>query len=368
MNATTVERGGFRARLVPQMRKGAQDGWIVDLTRPDGSRVRTRLKVRPDETEQDAFRKWCGFVFERLAAGSDSERQANDIGPTIREVVDHYLLSYLPAKNSAKASIVRATGILYDFERFCAARKIGRTGQLTPATVDAWAAMIMTTRSPKTCHNSLSALRAAINAAVDRDMIPASPIRKWLMPSVPEVHVEPLTPEQLRAVLSIIRAKAPTIAPLITWMAYTGQRPSDAVTLAWADVDVSRRIVVRRQEKTKRLATFEISPQAVRVLESVATREKSRDGTVFLSSYGLPFSKNTVYNEFTRCLRRNKFERPVNLKDLRHTFGSIMANEMRCPLPILQRLMGHKQVDTTMRYIRPGNGSEYVEAFGDLIA
>ncbi len=40
---------------------------------------------------------------------------------------------------------------------------------------------------------------------------------------------------------------------------------------------------------------------------------------------------------------------PKPLHCLRHTFGTVMAK--RIPLPVLQRLLGHADVKTTLRYV-----------------
>lgn len=40
---------------------------------------------------------------------------------------------------------------------------------------------------------------------------------------------------------------------------------------------------------------------------------------------------------------------PEPLQCLRHTFGTVIAG--RVPLPVLQRLMGHADVKTTLRYV-----------------
>ncbi len=40
---------------------------------------------------------------------------------------------------------------------------------------------------------------------------------------------------------------------------------------------------------------------------------------------------------------------PKAMHCLRHTFGTVMAR--RVPLPVLQRLLGHSDVQTTMRYV-----------------
>ena len=43
---------------------------------------------------------------------------------------------------------------------------------------------------------------------------------------------------------------------------------------------------------------------------------------------------------------------PKPIHCLRHTFGTVMAR--RVPLGVLQRLMGHSEVSTTMRYVDVG--------------
>jgi integrase/recombinase XerD len=40
---------------------------------------------------------------------------------------------------------------------------------------------------------------------------------------------------------------------------------------------------------------------------------------------------------------------PKAMHCLRHTFGTVMAR--RVPLPVLQKLLGHNDVQTTLRYI-----------------
>ena len=40
---------------------------------------------------------------------------------------------------------------------------------------------------------------------------------------------------------------------------------------------------------------------------------------------------------------------PKALHCLRHTFGTVMARKV--PLPVLQKLMGHSDVQTTLRYV-----------------
>jgi integrase len=184
------------------------------------------------------------------------------------------------------------------------------------------------------------------------------------MPTVAEPEISPLTQEQLSAVLALIREHKPDLAPVVTWIALTGNRPSDAVSLTWVQVNLKTGSVSRAQVKTKQLANYELSGAALECLKTERNRPwYDGKGTVFRDAYGSTWSVNRVYKDFTRTLARIGFERTVTLKDLRHTFGSLMANEMGCPLPILRRLMGHSMIETTMKYIRGGDARPVLDRF-----
>jgi integrase len=315
-------------------------------------------------------RKWFARFLERdwpALLGAPPDVRTSD--PHIREVCDHYLNVYLPTKNAARKTLIAAAQICYQFERFASSRHVGRVSQLSPALVDAYAASLRDSElAPKTIRNHLIMLRACLNAAVDRGLLDKSPIKRWLLPKVADPEIQPLTADQLREVLAIIHENAPALAPIVTWIAMTGNRPSDACEASWANVDVSNAIVIRTQVKVKQLAQYEISAELLAILKIERSRPCYKaDGPVFRDQFGDPFTVNKLYHDFTRAMARASFERHITLKDLRHTFGSLMANEMKCPLPIVQRLMGHKSITTTMQYIKPSAGAEYVHAFSTSI-
>lgn len=58
----------------------------------------------------------------------------------------------------------------------------------------------------------------------------------------------------------------------------------------------------------------------------------------------------TIVEAIRGIYDRAKVVRPAKLMHcLRHTFGTVMAK--RVPLPVLQKLMGHRDVQTTLRYV-----------------
>lgn len=333
-------------------------------------RKRPSLRVREIDEVPRALqlfheRELPGMVatYERdLAMHTGKKLEDLTGGPHLRQVFDFYVDTYLPAKHAAERSITGIGQALHDFLRFAASHHVGRVSQLRPALVDEWArSMREGNLSAKTVSTRLGFLRAAFNAAIDRGIIGESPIKKWLIPKPPEPEIWPLTEDQLGEVVDIMYRLAPEIGNISAWIAMTGQRPSDARGLRWRQVDLKRCVVTRTQVKTQRLASFEISTAAAAVLKREQARKMGGD-IVFTNREGRPFTANGLYNQFVRAIAATKFERRVNLKDLRHTFCSLAVNEWNIPLPQVQVLAGHSEIEMTMRYVHPTSSKAKLDA------
>lgn len=370
MAVQTIKTDGFTATLSPRLDRGALVCYRVDLRYPDGRRHRSTLGTTDHAEAHRLFDHWARSVLPSLIADyhrAQAVPGSDDADPLLGDIVDHYLDTFLPNRNSAPRTIQMANQVLYEFLRFCAGRHVGRLSQLNSSIVDQWAAaMRRDGLAPKSIATRLGLLRAAINAAVSRELIARNPIRRWLMPTVPDPEITPLTRDQLAEVLAIIRRDAPEYANVITWVALTGNRPSDACALRWSQVDLITSTVVRAQVKTRRLARYDLSQASVALLRSEHARHPDPPGSdapVFSDANRRPFTVHRLYRQFTRTLIAANYPRPVNLKDLRHTFGSLLANDPDhpCPLPILQTLMGHRDIKTTMKYVKPAGGHAYVD-------
>jgi integrase len=338
----------------------------------------TRTRIRPSLGTKDAAQAKAAFEYFRLnelpALIAEYEADppepkpappSDRHDPKLSALCDHYTETYLPARNAAKKSVQKAEQCLREFERYCASRHVGRASQLSPAILDGWSAELrQACNHAKTIHNKLGIVRSALNAAVDRELLTQSPVRKWLMPDVPDPEIQPLTADQLRKVLELVRTRRPDIYLAVAWMAWTGARPEDTCRLRWHQVDIEGRSVTRVMAKSPRLKKYSIGAKAAGVLK--AERKRAiKAAVVFTDQDGSPFTPHTLYRRFTRCTAG--FERHVTLKDLRHTFGSLMANDVGCPIPQLQVLMGHSDIKTTMRYVRASDSRGYLDAW-DLVA
>lgn len=311
--------------------------------------------VRDPAAAQVYYTQWC--------AAQESTPVTLDTAPRIAEVVTYYRDTYLHATNAAKASHAAAGTHCEAFMEWCRAQRIGNCQQLSAAVLSRWSADLQRTRNARTARNYLTTIRTAINVAINAGILESNPIRgKWVLPKVEDVERHPLTLEELREVMRIFED-----VPIVLWICLTGNRPSDARTLRFRDVDLESRTVDRLSIKARALRNYEISHRAARVIETQAHRPHAAEDVVFLSSTGHPWSADGLLNSFKARLRAVEYPRALNLRDLRHSFGTILAGEMGVPLPELQILMGHTDIKTTMQYIRPTGAREYLTAWDSAL-
>ena len=337
----------------------------------DATRTRHRLSTQTTDLDA-AIQQANSLDLETIESQVQQAIEIQHIGPDIanprlRDLIDYYIETWMPNRNRKPRAIQTNEGILREFELYCRGRHIGRANQLSPKLIEDYTAWLRSgTNAPATARNKIAAIRACLNAAVATELLTESPIKRWLMPNVPDPEIDPLKPHELQEVLAIITEHAPRISNIIHWIAHTGNRPSDARTLTWDQIDIKLRTVHRPQVKTARLAEYQLSDQALATLE--AERHRNRPGPrneVFTNPDGLPFTRNYLLRVFKQALRAAHHPQVhrINIKTLRHTFGYIMANYAGCPLPILQRLMGHSDIKTTMKYIRSADAQPSLERF-----
>lgn len=209
----------------------------------------------------------------------------------------------------------------------------------------------------RTVRNYLTTIRTAINTAIEAEILDASPIRgRWTLPRVDPVERHPLTLAGLDEVRGIFAD-----VPIVQWVCLTGNRPSDARTLRFCDVDAGSATVDRGSRKSRAIRKYEICRAAVAVVQEQAQREHAETDVVFVNGDGRPWTQDLLYKAFRRRLVSVEYHRELNMRDLRHSFGTIMANEIGVPLPELQVLMGHTDIKTTMKYVRARGARRWLD-------
>jgi len=156
----------------------------------------------------------------------------------------------------------------------------------------------------------------------------------------------------------------PFVIGAIRLLILTGARLSEVLTLKWSYVDHHRRMLVLPDSKTGAKGII-LNEAALDVLASLPRIENN--------PYVLPghvHGKHLVnIQKPWRAIRKSAGLDDVRLHDLRHSFASVGV-AVGGSLPVIGRVLGHTQAQTTARYAHVGDkiASELVDATGEQIA
>lgn len=310
--------------------------------------------------------------------------------PSIGELVRWYCDIHLKDLRREESTIHKYSSILGNFEVFCRSRNIGRVSQVSYDRIGEfldWLSVFGREKlhrdqaeakslSPKYRDNCKTILRAWLYAAKEAEKLADIPVKKWFISNSRKRVTDTfaMNAKELRECLSIVQREAPHLNNIVLFMAHTGCRVSDARDLRWSQVNKEGRYARRHQIKTKNLATYSLNDTSLAAVLAEEARKTEKAGHVFTNDLHQAFSYNSIYRGFTRALERADFtvtrdgeDRRVDLKCLRHTYGTIMAH-LGCPPFLLQRQMGHQKIETTLQYyhVDPSEGLKWAERFEEV--
>lgn len=159
----------------------------------------------------------------------------------------------------------------------------------------------------------------------------------------PDPIDQPLTAEQE---VRLFNELIDYIKPIVGFSILCGVRLNNAITLDWAQIDMNAR-TMRFKVKSKRPGgKVLVVPISEAIFSILVQQGPMPTGRVF-TRYGQPIK--SIRTAFKAAARRAGIPH-FRWHDLRHTFGSrIMGAGV--DVTILQKLMGHSDIKTTMRYI-----------------
>ncbi|WP_338867961.1 tyrosine-type recombinase/integrase [Myxococcus stipitatus] len=216
------------------------------------------------------------------------------------------------------------------------------------------------TLSKKFINNVLSTFSKLLAVAVEQKVIRAAPYVKPFG-KLPKPGFDFLTFEEAERLIDAAESEWRT---LILVAIKAGLREGELVGLQWGDLDLQRRkLQVRRTAwrgvedlpKGGRERTVDLPASAV---EALKAHRHLRGRYVFCQDDGAPLTEGLMKWPLRRALQRAGILREagrIGWHDLRHTYASHLA--MRgVPMKVIQELMGHADLSTTMRYahLAPG--------------
>ena len=256
--------------------------------------------------------------------------------------------------------------------------------EVTLQTVAEFIAAILNQFAPATVKRIKSVLKSAFDVA-----LPLGYKNYFALMKLPRVknteviHRRPLSEAELKRLFAEAK-KDPLIYSLVVTLACTGLRLADACCLRWSEVSLTEGVIDVITRKTGQHVIVPILPPFRRVLEKALAEKKDDNGFVFpvltlLYTKNYPslirmgkllFARSLFAEEAKRknpnikikdLLKLTQQERKVGRRAgslfgwhcLRGSFV-VLALTNNIPLAIVQRIVGHTTVDTTLtHYVNP---------------
>lgn len=314
-----------------------------------------------------------GFYIRVRGNGRETERYAGPDRTTAHEVLAqllqvhrrHQLLGEKPIQS------VAIEAVIFDFDSFLKAKHAAKTYEVERQRLDDVAqhfqgvplcevdpGMITDFLTDRRINRGLSAatvnryqslLSLLFKFALDRGMARSNPVAGLRRAK------EDLRPVDFISDADVTRLVAgagdPVFAVLIRVLADTGLRRSEALALAWRDVNLERGELLVRLSKTHRPRTVPLTPLVAAALQAHRDRAPSIPfrGTDPVFPTLQSINPSSVSCRFQTVAKRAGLS--MRLHDLRHGFCSRLA-QAGVPLPTVAALAGHRAIQTTMRYSR----------------
>ena len=337
---------GFGVRVYPSGGKV----YIAQARGPDGPK---RMTVgRHDVLHADQARQRAALIIARIKAGEEPvplplAARANG-GPTVADLAARYLEEHVEVK--LKPNTQRQVRGVLRRHILPALGKMPLVAIERAQVVDLQQKLC---DRPVTANRAVKVLSHMYRLGEGWGMVPegCNPCRS--IEKYPERRRERFLTDVEFARLGRVLDEAvdgasasPIAVAAIRLLMLTGCRKSEILTLRWTDVDLEAGELHLGDAKAGPRAV-QLPPTAVRLLKALPRREGCRwvfpgeDREGRFSGGGLDHVWQTV--------RTNAELEDVRLHDLRHSFAS-RALALGETLPVIGKLLGHNDIETTARY------------------
>jgi len=215
----------------------------------------------------------------------------------------------------------------------------------------------------------------ALKAAVKQKVILNNPAEHTVRPSVKYKEIMPLSKEEVAVYLEAAKGERLYAAFLLDF--YTGLRRGELLALRWGDIDLDEGILKVKQslsrvenpdtgkselifsepktESSKR--EVPLLPFVVQELRAHKARQNEEklllgatyqdNGLVFATAEGKPVEPRNLLRKHKAILKKAGLRSEIRIHDIRHTFGTLLAQAGENPKN-LQAILGHADIRTTL--------------------
>jgi site-specific recombinase XerD len=157
----------------------------------------------------------------------------------------------------------------------------------------------------------------------------------------------------------IRRYAKPVITDMILFTWLNGIRVGELVNLAWSEIYLTKKIMSigssRFTTKSKKVRQIPLNRESCEILIKYfpKTVNNNKVNYVFSKSNGFKYSTDFISKSFKKYVRAAKVNDAYHFHCLRSSYATNLS-EAGVPVPTIQKLLGHSDIGTTMRYCAVG--------------
>jgi len=326
-----------------------RNSWYVDF-RYGYKRYRFKSKVN---TKSGAM-AYEAHLYSKLLAGKPIHDEPREKPMTFEQFSRLWIERYAKANNKYSEIISKESVLKNNLLPFFGKLPLDK---ITSMKIEEYKFLMIKKRSKrtggilsaKTLRNHLSILRKCLNTAVEWEYLEAPPLIR--MPKTSPSGYRYLTYEESERLL---RATSGRWHDMILLALKAGLRFGEIIALTWRDFDfenmklcINKSVVRGRLGSTKTYKTRYVDLHE-RIRQCFQNKMQEKENLVFPSEVGGFINQKRACDELERIYKRAGLQ-PIGWHALRHTCASHLASK-GAPLLAVQTLLGHSDIQTTMRY------------------
>lgn len=213
--------------------------------------------------------------------------------------------------------------------------------EVAPEMIEKYKATRLEKVKPSPINRELACLKHMYTKAIAWGYVKINPAKSVKLFKEPPGRLRYLKPDEVE---NLLKACPKHIRPVVVTALNTGMRRGEIFNLKWKHVDLDNRKLTVANSKNNESRVIPINQTLHQELSVLFDNNKGE--YVFLGRDSQP--TKDIRTGFSAALKKAGIE-DFRFHDIRHTFGSHLVME-GVNLRTVQQLMGHKDIQMTMRY------------------
>lgn len=158
-----------------------------------------------------------------------------------------------------------------------------------------------------------------------------------------------LNKEEINKIINVIKNTKHKL--VLMFLYYAGMRLDEVRNLRWNDLDFERKLIHLKNTKGDKERVIFLHQNLINLINN---NGKGDSGLIFISERGNKYNKRTIQIIVKNSCKKSGIKKKVTPHTLRHSFATHLL-EAGADIRYIQKLLGHKNIQTTQIYTHVAN-------------